>query len=173
MKICTSSRHTARHCHLVTTASTSLTAVTAATSTCYIFILPSRDILAFCGSCVNINNFAAAHCSCHVSVAVSGVTQLPGLSSRSLLTLTIPARWWARVQHWWPPPGVPTRPVPVSRLRTTTTLSKPSTNPRLVVSVAVVCRTGSGAGAEQRADKTVWPPVYVPSATTDVWTGGA
>ena len=80
MKICTSSRHTARHCHLVTTASTSLTAVTAATSTCYIFILPSRDILAFCGSCVNTNNFAAAHCSCHVvwSVAVSGVTQLPG-----------------------------------------------------------------------------------------------
>ena len=80
MKMCTSSRHTARHCHLVTTASTSLTAVTAATSTCYIFILPSRDILAFCGSCVNINNFAAAHCSCHGvwSVAVSGVTQLPG-----------------------------------------------------------------------------------------------
>ena len=97
MKICTSSRHTARHCHLVTTASTSLTAVTAATSTCYIFILPSRDILTFCGSCANTNNLAAAHWSCHVvwSVAVSGVTQLPG---------QVPS--WAP-GRFWPSPSPP------------------------------------------------------------------
>ena len=176
MKMCSSSRHTARHCHLVTTASTSLTAVTTATSTCYIFILPSRDILTFCGSCVNTNNSAAAHCYCHVvwSVAVSGVTQLPG-----------------QVLSWapgcsWPsssPPG--DEPLPGS-----STGDQHQVSP-LDLSQCPVSeqqqhfpnlqqtpgQCGGGVPhwvwGRARADKTVWPPVYVPSATTDVRAGGA
>ena len=152
MKMCTSSRLTARHCHLVTTASTSLTAVTTATSTCYIFILPSRDISTFCGSCVNTNNFAAtmaAMVGMVWSLAVSGVTQLPG-----------------QVPSWGPGPHHPRLvmshcqgPALVTSTRCphSTCPSVPSPNNnntfqtfnRPQVSVAVVCRTGSGAEPEQ------------------------